>query len=109
MQDGLNANWKKKMHRVVTVESYTVMGFQYESESLETGWHITSWASQGPIHDYWVSGKDFHMMRIHYNLSNRHLIEVFGVIADLNSVERDAVLQAIGRWEKEEENESAKL
>jgi hypothetical protein len=109
MQDGLNANWKKKMHRVEMVESYTVMGFQYESESLETGWHITAWTSQGPIRDYWVSSEDFHMMRIHYNLTNRHLIEIFGVIADLNPEERNAVLQAISKWETGEKEESAKI
>lgn len=109
MQDGLNANWKKKMYRVEMVESYTVMGFQYESESLETGWHITAWPLQGPIRDYWVSAKDFYMMRIHYGFTNRHLIEIFGVIADLNTIERNAVLEAIDKWETDEKEESGKL
>jgi hypothetical protein len=53
------------------------------------------------VHDYWVSGKDFYMMRIHYfhNFTNRHLIELFGTITDLEEAEQKAVLKAIKQWE----------
>ena len=101
MQDGLTKNWKKTLRRVDTFGDYTVSGFQYESEDGETGWHITAWGIHRPVHDYWVSGKDFYTMRIHYfhNFSNRHLIELFGTITDLEEAEQKAVLKAIKQWE----------
>src|ERR1700733_8252028 len=90
MQDGLTKNWKKTLRRVDTFGDYTVSGFQYESEEGETGWHITAWAIHRPVHDYWVSGKDFYTMRIHYfhNFTNRHLIELLGTITDLEESEQ---------------------
>jgi hypothetical protein len=105
MQDGLTRNWVKKMHRKGVFENYSVSGFQYESESWEIGWHITAWPAHGPIHDYWVSGKEFYSMRIHYdyNFTNRTLIEIFGAITDLGSEEKNAVMLAIAKWEGLEE------
>jgi hypothetical protein len=108
MHDELQRNWKKKMHHVGVFKNYSVSGFQYESESLEIGWHITAWPAQGPIHDFWVSGEEFHSMRIHYgyNSTNRTLIEIFGALADVNSDERDAVILAIAKWEEKPEAEA---
>ena len=103
MQEGLTKNWTKRMHRKGVFDEYTVMGFQYESQPGEIGWHITAWPKIGiPIHDFWISGKEFYSMSIHffYQGTNHNLIQIFDPIKDLDAKERQAALKAIGEWEK---------
>lgn len=95
MQEGLTKNWEKKKRGVGVFGQYTVNGFWYEDQAGETGWHITAWPQNSPIHDYWVSGTTFYSMSkmsIHYfyKMTNRTLIEIFGPICLITILLRPA-------------------
>lgn len=86
---------------------YTVMGFKYRDEQSRLGWHITSWLTGfGPVHDYWVSGKDFHSASFHYFYRGTpvNLVQIYypALTTEIEQAERDAVLEAIASWEKAE-------
>jgi hypothetical protein len=102
MQDGLTKTWESKGHRKGTFEGYNVMGFQYEDQAGEIGWHTKSWKlGFDPVHDFWVADGVFYSMRIHYFYQGRNTqIEIIGPITDLDASERSAVLMAISEWKK---------
>jgi hypothetical protein len=107
MQEGLTKNWTKKMHRRGAFDGWVVIGFQYESQDGEIAWHITAWPMADPIHDFWISGREFYEVSIHYfyQMTNRTLIEIFEPIKNLDAKEREAVLKAIDEWDKPESGE----
>jgi hypothetical protein len=61
---------------------------------------------KGPVRS--VSGDVLYSVRIHYFYmsTNRTLIEIFGVITDLDPDEKSAVLEAISDWEKSGDSEN---
>ncbi len=89
MQQQVTQNGKRKLYRVGKFGLDNGSDLPYESEPGEMGWHITAWQGRDPIRAYWVSGKEFYSMRIHYpyNVTGRTLIEIVAAIADLNSEE----------------------
>lgn len=101
MSEVLIKNWQKKTYKKGIFEGFTVMGFQYESATGEIGWHITAWLMRDPIHDYWVAGRRFYSMSIHFAClgTNRTVIQIFDEINGLDSKEKQAVLKAITTWE----------
>jgi len=104
MEEGLT-HWATKDNRRGLFDNYTVMGFKYQNASGEIGWHITSWLSGfDPVHDYWVSGRNFHSVRMDffYNGTPYNRIEIFTppITSGIEQEERKAVLKAITEWEK---------
>jgi hypothetical protein len=96
--------WENKDRRRGELDSYTVMGVKFENaSSFETGWHITSWRSGfDPVHDYWVSHRQFYAVTIHYmyKSSPLNVIEIHQppVTNQIDEAERKAVLKAIEEW-----------
>jgi hypothetical protein len=76
----------------------------YEGQDGETGWHITAWQTMsGPVHAYWVSGRDFFAASLHIDYRSR--IEIRENINSLVPAEEKAtVLKAIAEWEKPDES-----
>jgi hypothetical protein len=97
----IQIQWRATAHRKGEFDNYTVLGFHYESFQGASAWHIKSWKTGfDPIHDYWVSGKDFYSMAIHYmvNGTDRIEIEIFGLVPGVSEEERKAVMSAIEKW-----------
>jgi len=104
VQEG-STRWNKAGHHKGMFGDYTVMGFKYRDGEGRIGWHITSWRTGfDPVHDYWVAGRDFHSVSIHYFYKGAplNLIEIYDppITAGIEAEERDAVLRAIGEWEE---------
>jgi hypothetical protein len=68
-----------KGHHNGKFDGYYVTGFEYEVDGV-TGWHIAAWhENQSPIHDYWVTGPNFHSALFHYFYKGTpiNLVEIF--------------------------------
>jgi hypothetical protein len=99
--------WGKTENRKGVFGDYTVLGFKYHNANGQIGWHITAWLSGfDPVHDYWVTGRNFHSVSIHYMYKGTpyNLIEIYEppITTEIVQAEQDAVLQAIAQWEKPE-------
>jgi len=103
--------WQTKDNRKGVFVEYTIMGFKCENPNGEVGWHITAWLSAGfeSSHDYWVAGKNFYSVAIHYfykgtpiNLFQIYLPHITEHIA---ADERKAVLKAIAEWGRSDTSE----
>jgi hypothetical protein len=99
--------WQTKDSRKGMFDDYTVMGFKLQNANSEIGWHITSWLSGfDPVHDFWVAGRNFHSVAIHYFYkgSPYNLIQIYEppLTSGIEQAERDAVLKTIAEWEKAE-------
>jgi hypothetical protein len=98
-------HWQPKENRKGEFDSYTVLGFKLGNATGQTAWRITTWKTSGfyPVHEYWVTGANFHSATIHifYQGTHENLIEIHeppithAIVED----ERKAVLMAIGEWE----------
>jgi hypothetical protein len=102
MEEATNQGWMQEGRFYGFYSGYTVQGLKYSNARGETAWHTTSWPKRDPIHDFWVSGKNFHRVAVH-PVGVRAIgskIEVFEVVEDVATSERKAVLEAIQAWEK---------
>jgi len=98
-----STQWQTKDNRKGVFGDYTVMGFKFENPDGELGWHITAWRDGiDPIHDYWVAGKDFYSVAIHYFYKGSpiNVIEIYrpAITEHIESAERKVVLEAISEW-----------
>jgi hypothetical protein len=98
-----STQWQTKDNRKGVFDDYTVMGFKFQNPDGEMGWHISaSRTGINPIHDYWVAGKDFYSVTIHYFYKGTpiNLIEIYRphINEHVDADERKAVLKAIAEW-----------
>jgi hypothetical protein len=103
MEDGINRGWRQQGSFSGDFGRYTVQGFKYLSERGEIAWHSMSWPKRDPVHTFWVSGETFYKVTVHPrgDVSNRQVVEIFGIIENVDPAERSAVLEAIQVWEKQ--------
>jgi len=102
MADELIRNWEPQISRTGTFSGYSVQAIKYRSERGDVGWHTTSWPLRDPIHSFWIENGAFHSVRIYFSAysTGRTIIEIFGIIENIDTEERNAVLEAIAEWEK---------
>lgn len=95
--------WVSKGLKVAQVGDWAVYGVRYESEDGEIAWHTSSYPNDNPIHHFWVMNGALHAVAIHYmyNMTYENRIWIGDVVANVSTDERDAVLQAIAKWETE--------
>ncbi len=99
MKEGITRGWKQINRRITSFEHYVVTGIQFESPPGERGWQVMAWPHVDPVHDYWV--EDGKLYRIKLNLDPTRLFEVFDEAPNVDPAEKEAVLQAIAKWESE--------
>jgi hypothetical protein len=101
MADELQQEWKQAGRFYGVYGGYTVQAFKYVASDGEVGWHTTSWPMRDPIHDFWVSGTNFHRMTLHLmnpTANHRNTLEILGIVENVDPKERKAVLEAIQDW-----------
>jgi hypothetical protein len=103
MQEPL-VHWDKSDNRKGIFGDYTVMAFKYRHAD-QIGWHVSSWKTGfDPVHDYWVSGQNFHAVSIHYFYRGtpETLVQIYEppITEGIEPTERNAVLEAVAQWEK---------
>jgi len=86
-------------HRTV-IGDFVIYGHEYVDVNGVHSWHTTSHSSLGKVHDYWLTLGEFHSLGAHYmyNAKGENLF-VIGPIVEPEKMEREALIDAITRWE----------
>jgi hypothetical protein len=102
---GISRSLTTKSHHVEVFGQYKLYGFQYEAEGGELGWHITSAHIRRPVKDYWVADGNFIEVRMHlaFNHNADTLFQTFGPVTDVDPEEMQVILDAIARWEAQDQ------
>lgn len=104
MRMGDLIDWDQVDIRRGTFRRFTIQGTKYRNKHGTTGWHTTIWPESGnPIHDFWVSGGEFHSLSIHYsyNFTSTHRVEVNKIAGLIDPNEKAAILGALSSWDTE--------
>lgn len=96
------ADWEEIDVQSGNFGRYVVRGNKHRNRCGAVGWHILSYPEAGePMHDFWVSGFEFHSFSIQYsyNLTNENRFQIDGVVEPVDPDEKVAILEALASWE----------
>lgn len=94
----------KKPLPVGNFGKFKVTGTHYKQQ-VQQGWHVHISPPNGPSKDCWVSGKEIFSAELHMmvrNTAQNALLVSHEPRHDVGNEERNAIFQAIEKWEKEE-------
>ena len=88
--------------KVGAFDAFSVSGFPWETNDGDRAWHIFTWGEYEPVNIYWVRHQKFFRVMMFFDGIGGNRIETHGEVERLADAERTAVLNAIKKWENEE-------
>lgn len=102
-------NFQPKLRRSGLFGERRIDGWQYEDDRGQLAWRVRTWEnSGGPIDHYWIEGGNFFEVTHEggpLNTIPTIRFETGPRIIGMDAAKRDAILNAIAKWEKLVESE----